>query len=58
MIYAIGQTVPFDGATWRVLGTRGIPGATQVVDLRDTADGRHCQTWKADILDDMIQRGW
>lgn len=57
-IYALGDLIPFEGTTWRVIGTRGIPGATQAVDLRDTADGRNCQAWKASILTDLVRRGW
>lgn len=57
-IYTLGQLIHFDNTTWRVDRVRGIPGATQVVDLRDTANGRRFQSWKASILADMIRRGW
>lgn len=57
-VYALGDRIPFDGTTWQVIGTCGIPGATQVIDVRDTADGRRCQSWKASILADVIRRGW
>ncbi|MBF6302303.1 hypothetical protein IU459_32890 [Nocardia amamiensis] len=55
--YTLGQHIRFDGTTWRVNSVRGIPGA-QVVDLRDIDGGRHCQSWNAGILADMIRRGW
>ncbi|WP_280381308.1 hypothetical protein [Nocardia wallacei] len=57
-IYHLGDTFTYDGCTWRVIGTQGIPGATQVVDLRDVADGRHGMQQHASILNDKRARGW